>query len=156
MDEIMAAVATLRDGDRESGRAQLLKCWDIWGGTDSALERATIAHFLADTEQSTIDELRWDLIALEAATGSSESRCGDAVQAPLAAFLPSLHLNVGDAYRRLGDRNLSRKHAQLGLSTAHLLAKDGYGSMIKGGLARLLARLDSEDSEDSAAGGPSS
>ncbi|WP_296595483.1 hypothetical protein [Phenylobacterium sp.] len=138
MADVMAALARLQSGDVEA-RLELM---DLWTSAPqaSATRRCTLAHFLADTETNPAAELRWDRIALEAATGDA-SGDADAVTQPLAAFLPSLHLNVGDALRRVGDPELARFHAQAGLGRARNLPADGYGEAVRAALERLLARV---------------
>ena len=108
---------------------------------DAAATLHTFAHFLADTEEEARAELAWDLLALEAATGDRGAEDREAMAPGLASFLPSLHLNVGDAYRRTGERDLARDHAVIGLRQSAALADYGYGAVIKAGLERLEARL---------------
>lgn len=60
---------------------------------------------------------------------------------PVAAFYPSLHLNLGEDYRKVGDPQAARRHLDLGLAAAAALPDDGYGAMIRGGLEGLAQRL---------------
>ncbi|MEH3046634.1 hypothetical protein [Sphingomonas adhaesiva] len=145
MDEIMQAVAKLQNGDRDEARNDLDRLWKQLGPSGAPLQRCTIAHFLADTEADLSRELEWDLLALEAATGSSEAQDRNAIDASVASFLPSLHLNVGDAYRRLGESRLALQHAILGLANLGALREDNYAAMVRSGLARLQARLSAGD-----------
>lgn len=140
MEEVMAAVGILQGGDREQARATLLALWDKLGESGEAVERCTVAHFLADTEDAVADELRWDLCALGAATGGGLGQDRDPLAPGLDAFLPSLHLNVGDACRRAGDAGNARLHAGFGLGRAGALGEDGYGGTIRVGLERLRDR----------------
>ena len=141
MDEVMRAVGDLQAGEPVRARALLLGLWERLGPSADAMMRCTVAHFLADTEAEPERELEWDLRALAAATGEEGEGDFDAVTAELAAFLPSLHLNAGDACRRLGRIVEARNHAEIGLRRAHALADDGYGGTIKAGLKRLHSRL---------------
>jgi hypothetical protein len=59
----------------------------------------------------------------------------------VAAFYPSLHLNLGEDYRRIGDTEAARRHLAQGLAAAGALPDDGYGRMIRGGLEGLSRRL---------------
>lgn len=52
-----------------------------------------------------------------------------------------LHLNLGDGYRRRGDVVGARVQLDLGLATVGRLADDGYGRLVRGGLARLAQDL---------------
>lgn len=64
---------------------------------------------------------------------------------------PSLHLNLGEAYRRLSGHARARAHLDQGRAVA-ALADDGYGRMIIGGLERLGDRLLTPSSASSPAG----
>lgn len=145
MAAIMGAAATLQAGDRSAARAALLDLWSELGEQGTPMQRCTIAHFLADTEEEVSAELAWDLLALEAATGCDRQGDDDALSPELGSFLPSLHLNVGDAYRRLGDMNRARDHARFGLARAAALSSGGYGDMVRKGLDRLLASCSEAD-----------
>lgn len=141
MDLIMTAISDLQSGSRAEAGATLLSLWDRLESAGSPLEKCTIAHFLADTQDDVAAELRWDLRALEAATGFGDSIDRDPLAPDLASFLPSLHLNVGDAYRRAGDCERAQRHAENGIRRAGALADDGYANTIKAGLDRLRLRL---------------
>lgn len=59
------------------------------------------------------DELDWDLRALEAADPITDERAAQAgVTNPVAGFYPSLHLNMGECYRKFGDRDESPRAPQ--------------------------------------------
>jgi len=141
MEEVMAAVGILHGGDHERARSLLLALWEKLGESDNAVERCTVAHFLADTEAAVAEELRWDLRALAAATGGGLGEDRDPLAPGLDAFLPSLHLNVGDACRRAGDAGNAQLHAGFGLGRADALGEDGYGGTIRLGLERLRDRV---------------
>lgn len=88
------------------------------------------------------EELAWDLRALEAADLVTDDRAAAAgVTGPVAGFYPSLHLNLGECYRKLGDLDRARQHLQQGQAAVGALGDDGYGRMVKGGLDRLAQRL---------------
>jgi hypothetical protein len=141
MKAIIDAVGILQRGERQQARALLLQLWEQISPDGAPLKICTMAHFLADTEAELPAELEWDLRALAAAIGTREADDRNAVTPELAGFLPSLHLNAGDCYRRLGDHRRARLHARCGLNRTAALADDGYGSMIKAGLLRLQERL---------------
>jgi hypothetical protein len=61
----------------------------------------------------------------------------------VAAFYPSLHLNLGEDYRKLGDAAEARRHLDLGWRAAASLGDDPYGAMIRSGLDGLASRLSS-------------
>lgn len=145
MDEIMKAVAKLQSGDRIGGRSDMLDLWETHRSGGSAMQICTLAHFLADTEDNVQEELEWDKLALHAGTGHDDDRDRDPVDEALASFLPSLHLNVGDAYRRLGRNDLAAAHAANGMARIGNLPEGGYGDVIRSGLTRLVKRLDAEE-----------
>lgn len=140
MEKILAAVAKLQAGCLSQGREELLQLWQDQTTEQGAQQRCVMAHFLADTEQEVSQELDWDLLALEAATGTRLAS-GEPVSSELAGFLPSLHLNVGDACRRSGDHERARTYAEAGLYWAQALPETGYSQMIVAGLTRLQQRL---------------
>ena len=59
-------------------------------------------------------------------------------------FYPSLHLNLADVYRRLGGGPQARRHLALAQAAVGALDDDGYGRMIREGIARCAARLAEE------------
>jgi len=51
----------------------------------------------------------------------------------VAGFYPSLHLNLGECYRQLGEFDRAREHLDRGRASVTALNNDGYGQMIKTG-----------------------
>jgi hypothetical protein len=97
---------------------------------------------MADVQDDVSEELLWDLRALEAAGTITEERARQAgVQGTVRGLYPSLHLNVGECYRKLGDIASARRHLERGRAAVGALSDDGYGRTIKSGLARLAERL---------------
>jgi hypothetical protein len=141
MKEIGDAIVVLHRDGTEQGRPLLLQLWEKHSANGAPIQISTLAHYLADTETDVGGELEWDLKSLEAATGSRACDDRDPVSADLASFLPSLHLNVADCYRRLGDVERARLHAGFAENRIGVLADDPYGKLIRGGLRRLLSRL---------------
>lgn len=90
-------------------------------------------------------ELVWDLRALDAADLVTDERVAQAgVTLSVAGLYPSLHLNVGECYRKLGDLGRAHEHLQHARDTIGALGDDAYGQLIKGGLERLAQQLTSE------------
>lgn len=141
MQEIMAAGAVFLGGDRARGRALLLALWDKHAANRDPLQICAMAHNLADSEADPARALDWDLHALEAATGSRDAEDRDAISPVPETFLPSLHLNVADCYRRLGDLERARCHAAFAARREQVLPDDGYGKMIRAGIQRLQTAL---------------
>lgn len=97
---------------------------------------------MADVQDDVRDELLWDRRALEAADLVSDEMASAAgVTSSVSGFYPSLHLNLGECYRKLGDDDQARQHLEAGLAAVGALPDDGYGHMIRGGLERLSQRL---------------
>jgi hypothetical protein len=144
-DEVMARIAdavTLAAADRDAARTRLAAVW-AEVETGDALHRCVLAHYLADLQDDVRDELRWDLRALAAADEvAAEERVPEAdVALDVRTLYPSLHLNLGDDYRRLGAAARAREHLALAQAVEHVLPDDGYGRMIRGGIANLAGRL---------------
>jgi hypothetical protein len=134
----------LRDsGNRTAARQLFAQLWDqIGGDRGDPLHRCALAHSMADVQEDVGDELTWDHRALEAADLVSDDRAAAAgIPSPVAGFYPSLHLNLGEYYRRLGEYDRARRHLEAGLGSVDALSDDGYGHMIRQGLARLGQRL---------------
>jgi hypothetical protein len=129
-------------GERDAARQHFAQLWQRLGPDGDPLHRCAIAHSMADTHDDPHEELTWDLRALEAAESLTDERVQQAgVPGTVAGFYPSLHLNLGDVYRRLGDTERAREHLALGQAATDALADDGYARMIRTGLDRLGERL---------------
>ncbi|MEH1101923.1 hypothetical protein [Micromonospora sp. CPCC 205561] len=139
-------------GDRSAARVALTELWERVGDTGDALHRCTIAHHLADLQESVADEVAWDRRALAAVADLSDER----VQRQhgslrVRALLPSLHLNLADGYRRVGDVACAREHLALATPLAVELPDDAYGTMIRDAITRVAALLDAGSREPLAA-----
>ena len=130
-------------GDRVAARRVFEEVWnDIGGDEGDPLHRCALAHAMADVQEDVSEELVWDLRALKAADLITDARAAEAgVQGTVGAFYPSLHLNVGECFRKLGDLDSARRHLERGRAAAGTLSEDGYGQMIRHGLDRLGERL---------------
>ena len=131
-----------QQGERGAARDLFAELWaNVGAERGDPLYRCGVAHAMADVQDETDAELAWDLRALAAAELVTDERAAQAGMGPVAALYPSLHLNLGECYRKLGQRDQAREHLQLGRDAAGALPNDGYGQMIKGGLDRLAERL---------------
>ncbi len=136
------AIGLAGRGERDHARDLLTDLWDELTDGDDAVRRCAIAHHLADVQDDPHDELLWDLRALAAAdalTPEALDRAGATTS--IAGLYPSLHLNLAEDYRKLGDLPAARRHLELGQQARPALADDGYGHMIGRGLDSLAARL---------------
>ena len=142
LDRIKNAFRLYCRSEVAEGRRLLNELWEELG-PEQGYHRAVTAHYLADTQLELEDELMWDRRALEAAqeTASQPGPYAAAVQ----AFFPSLHLNLADGYRRMGDFEKARHHAEQGMATGDVLGLDHYGQTVRGGLIRVQAQIDELD-----------
>ena len=104
-----------------------------WNESKDDFEKFTSAHYVARHQQSVADKLKWDETALYHAMKIDAPQIKDTY--------PSLYLNIAKCYEDLGDRENARKNYELAFSFTHLLADDGYGNMIRGGIQNGLARI---------------
>ncbi|WP_448608346.1 hypothetical protein [Geodermatophilus sp. URMC 60] len=128
---------------REAARHQFAKIWDEIGGEGGdPLHRCTLAHAMADVQDDVRDELVWDQRALAAADLITDARAAQAgVTLPVAGLYPSLHLNVSECYRKLGDLARAREHLQQAQAAIGVLGDDGYGRLVRAGLEQVAERL---------------
>src|SRR3954468_11073747 len=142
MTRVGEAMELGQAGRRVEARTLFAAIWADLGPDGDPLYRVAVAHAMADLQDDPHEELAWDLRALEAVEGVSDERAAAAgVTGPVAAFYPSLHLNLGEDYRKVGNAEAARRHLGLGLTAAGALPDDGYGAMIRGGLEGLAQRL---------------
>ena len=136
------AIAISQTGDRSAARELLARLWRDAGGEGAdPLHRCGIAHAMADVQDDPGDELWWDLQALIAADQVTDERAESAGAGPVAGFYPSLHLNLGDCYRRLGDVDSAWLHVHRGLAAVRALPESGYRDLVLQGLERLAEGL---------------
>ena len=104
----------------------------IWSGDHGGdvLARLGAAHALADLEADPVDELAWDLRALALADAS------------VAELRLSLHLNAGEAQRKVGDLPAARAQLAAGTALLDRLGTDPYDGMLTDAYVRLRARID--------------
>ena len=137
------AVQLSHQGERESARLLFTEIWDEIGGEHGdPLHRCTLAHAMADVQDDVRQELVWDQRALAAADLLTDARVAEAgVSLPAAGLYPSLHLNLSECYRKLGDLDRAREHLQQAEATIDALDDSEYGRLIKDGLARIAEQL---------------
>jgi tetratricopeptide (TPR) repeat protein len=101
-------------GRRTAARHVLAQLWDEIGGEQGdPLHVCVLAHAMADVQDDVHDELAWDQRALTAADQLTDARMAQAgVLLPVAGLYPSLHLNLAECYRKLGDLDRAREHLQ--------------------------------------------
>ena len=137
---ITAAIGVRLGGERDRGHRLLLDCWEATKPTDHA-HRCILAHYLADTETELEQEIAWDEIALKEHGFLQDNDLASIGIPPVDGLLPSLHLNLGAGYHRIGEASLAQEHLAGGRATFGALKDDGYGRMISAGLDNLAQRL---------------
>ncbi|MFI8193650.1 hypothetical protein ACIF8T_33560 [Streptomyces sp. NPDC085946] len=132
MEAIGRAVAAGRAGDTASARRALLDLWSAIGVTGDPLHRCTLAHHLADLHEDPAQALAWDIRALDAADALTERRLREHhAGLRVAGFYPSLHLNLADAYRRLGSFAAAAEHVEAAREHLPDLPRDSYGDLLR-------------------------
>jgi hypothetical protein len=140
-EDILAAVGQASRGPSPEARQALADCWDAACDGDDA-QRCVIAHYLADQQDCLTDEVAWDERALDAYRRVRDDDLAPIGIGSAGAFAPSLHLNLGDGNVRLGNLDAARAHLEAARQAEHLLPREGYGAMIRGGIHRLAERID--------------
>ncbi|WP_214111390.1 hypothetical protein [Acrocarpospora catenulata] len=130
-------------GQREAARDLFAQIWDDIGGEQGdPLHVCVLAHSMADVQDDVHQELMWDLRALAAADLVTDERVAQAgMTLSVAGLYPSLHLNLSECYRKLGDLSRAREHLRQAQAEIGALGDDGYGRLIRGGLERLAKQL---------------
>lgn len=64
----------------------------------------------------------------------------------LRSFYPSLHLNLAEDYRKLGDLERASEHVRRAQESVESLPDEGFANFIRMGIARLRERLAEEGS----------
>lgn len=143
MSRIGEGIALRERGERAAARELFAEVWsEIGGEQGDPFHRCALAHSMADVQDDVHDELRWDLRALAAADLITDERAArGGVDGSVAGFYPSLHLNLAECYRKLGDVDRAREQVDRGRRSIADLPSNGYGQMITNGLDRLADRL---------------
>ncbi|BCJ49226.1 hypothetical protein Asp14428_07010 [Actinoplanes sp. NBRC 14428] len=130
-------------GQRDTARHLLSQIWDEIGGEQgNPLHVCVLAHTMADVQDDAHQELLWDQRALAAADLLNDERAAQAgVALPVAGLYPSLHLNLADCYRKLGDLDRAREHLHHARAGIDALGDDEYGQLIRNGLDTLTQQL---------------
>lgn len=106
---------------------------EAWRLATTDFEKFTAAHYVARHQKSISEKLMWDETALKHALSINDTA--------VKGTLPSLYLNIGKCYEDLNDFNNAKSNYQAALSFTNFLPDDGYGKMIKAGIANGLNRI---------------
>lgn len=142
MIEIDRGIMMGRTGDREGARTLFTALWTKIGEKGDPFHRCALAHSMADVQDDPHEELDWDLRALEAANSIKDDSPEKAGSGPVSGFYPSLHLNLGEAYRKVGNLEQARHHLSLGRACIGNLGNSDYATMIDDGFNRLEVRIE--------------
>jgi tetratricopeptide (TPR) repeat protein len=104
-----------------------------WNESTNDFERFTSAHYVARHQNHVSRKLEWDLVALNLALKINDPSVEE--------VLPSLYLNIAKCYEDLNDFKNAKINYRLALSFTNSLPDDGYGSMVKKGIAEGLKRI---------------
>jgi hypothetical protein len=128
---IRAAVRLRESGDVATAREHLAALWpEIENG--DPFDRLFFAHSYADVQESVEDELRWELIAMETHALVTAGRAvGQRLPGGVLGLLTSLHLNLAQDYRELGDETKADAHYRAGLEHLGVLGDDSHGRLIR-------------------------
>lgn len=132
-------------GDQTEARRQFAALWDELKNAGYAYQRCVLAHFIADTQHDPEEELAWDLEALQIAGAAIEGGT-DPTVAAVEKFLPSLHMNLADDFRKQGDFAKARHHVEQGMESGGTLGIDAYGQRVRAELLRIEAQIAETDS----------
>lgn len=148
MGRITAAVALSQGGSRTEAATAFDALWAEIGPDGDPFHRCVLAHYAADVQDDPHVELLWDERALAAADETPADRAAEYhASLQVRAFYPSLHLNLAEDHRRLGDAERARRHVSLARERLHTLegseeSAPGYADTIRTALDRLEARLE--------------
>lgn len=137
------AVQLSHGGERDAARRLFVEIWDEIGGEQGdPLHRCTLAHAMADVQDDPREELVWDQRALAAADLLTDERVAQAgVPLSVTGLYPSLHLNLSECHRKLGDLERAREHLREAQATIGALGDDEYGQLIRKGMAQIAEQL---------------
>ncbi|MDH4442230.1 MAG: hypothetical protein QE284_17820 [Rhizobium sp.] len=74
MAKIMAAIELVYAGDPGQAQAEFHSIWSSIGQDPDALHVCVLSHFMADLQEDVLQELDWDLRALDAAGTPTDER----------------------------------------------------------------------------------
>lgn len=145
MSELGAALA-VPPADR---KVELERLWSAIDPADHAA-RCIAAHYIADAQDDVDAEVEWDERSLTESINVSDSDL-HAIHPTLsvAGFMPSLHLNLADGYRRQGkfdaasDRLATSREFAFALDAPGVAAE--YIEMIRGGQDRVAEKIAARD-----------
>ncbi|HNP57239.1 MAG TPA: hypothetical protein PK331_00065 [Gordonia sp. (in: high G+C Gram-positive bacteria)] len=148
MDGLLTKLGAVLTGPPDGRQRELDVLWAQIDADDHAA-RCIAAHYIADAQGDLDAEVGWD----ETSLTEVALTCDDELQAihptlSVAGFLPSLHLNLADGYRRQGrfteaaDQLRQSREFDFALNGA---ADPSYSAGIRTAQAELAAKIASDD-----------
>jgi hypothetical protein len=135
-ERIRAAMQQRELGDTARARSTMESLLPL-AKSSSTFDWLFYAHAFADVQEDVTEELRWDQTALEALEQLSEAEAeAEQVHGGVAGLLPSLHLNLADVHRRLGDETRAQHHYAEGSKHLEALDQGDYGRSIREAFAQ--------------------
>lgn len=120
------------EGEGKKGEASELFL-QAWRESSNDLEKFMSAHYVARHQPTPADKLSWDRTALEFILKIQDESA--------KAHYPSVYLNIAKCYEDLQDFENAKKNYYLALYFTDYLTDEGYGNMIKKGIALGLERI---------------
>lgn len=117
-------------GEKDHAYQLFLHAWEL---ATNDFERCIAAHYVARHQSDTLSELEWNQKALQLA----ESCPVELVR----GFLPSLYLNTAHSHELLDNMDEATRLYEQASACTQSLPEDGYGNMIRNGVANGLRRL---------------
>lgn len=102
MENLMTELGAAMSGEPAERKQKLEGTWARIAPGDHAA-RCIAAHYIADVQEELDAEVEWDEVSLAESAHVSDAEL-QAIHPSLsvAGFMPSLHLNLADGYRRQG------------------------------------------------------
>ncbi|HEX4004778.1 MAG TPA: tetratricopeptide repeat protein [Acidobacteriaceae bacterium] len=107
-----------------------------WEQSRDDFERCVAAHYVARSQTSPAENLRWNLESLEHADALDDGR--------VTTFYPSLYLNIGWAHEDMGNRDEARRYYELAATRVANLPEGSYRETVRDGIQRGLERVSRE------------
>ncbi|MDB5036115.1 MAG: hypothetical protein JWQ98_3356 [Chlorobi bacterium] len=124
------------EGRPDDARDLFMRAWDR--ATDD-YEACIAAHYVARHQETPEETLRWNLEALNRAEAVDDGR--------IDGFRPSLYLNMGWSHEVLGDRAEAARYYTLAEKEVAGLPANGYGALVRGGIAEGRKRVGADRGE---------
>ena len=105
-----------------------------WQEATNDFDKFIAAHYVARHQRLITDKLKWDETSLRLALTIADESVKQAY--------PSLYLNIAKCHEELKDFDTAKMNYQQALSFAKFLPDDGYGKMIKSGIANGMERME--------------